>query len=86
MNNEEMKRTEEYETLTHLADKLGYTLIKKKPYIKRLPCTCGAKQVKTWYTPSGVMLQCKHMGCGRTAEGKNKTEAKLNWNKEIENE
>lgn len=38
----------------------------RKPTVKRLPCTCGRKQLDTWYTPNGYYLRCSN--CGNQTE------------------
>lgn len=38
------------EELKHEANKLGYSLIKKKPYVPIKPCpVCGKKSTHVWY-------------------------------------
>ncbi len=77
------------DTLQITAEKLGYKLVKHKPYERMLPCTCGCKQRDYWWcvnpkdgNPS--VLVCKK--CGKTASGKSKAEAKRNWNEMIKGE
>ena len=49
------------EELKTEANKLGYSLIKKKPYIHIKPCpVCGKKGTNVWYGTEGkgTMRQC----------------------------
>ena len=49
------------EELKSEANKLGYGLIKKKPYIPIKPCpVCGKKSTSVWYGQrgKGTMRQC----------------------------
>ena len=71
------------------AEKLGYKLVKNKPYERMLPCTCGCKQREHWrcFNPGDGnpnIIVCKK--CGKMASGKSKAEAKRNWNKMIKEE
>ena len=66
------------------AAKLGYKIIKKQEYIKFKPCICGCNKRGLWYRSGGTRLY-KCNNCGLEApEGSNDKEAKLNWNKMIE--
>lgn len=73
------------EDLKQIADKLGYSLVKKQPRIKLEPCKCGRKQIDEWVvsgSKSGYIRKC--CSCGLRAEvGKTKREARENWNKMI---
>ena len=59
--------------------------ITPKKYEKFLPCTCGRNSRSTWYCCNNnidsIELVCN--GCGRTVAGKNRADAKRNWNKTI---
>ena len=75
------------EQLQKEAEKLGYKLVKHKPYERFLPCTCGCNQRDVWTCYGGkdrILFACKK--CGKTAGGKNKADAKRNWNKMIQEE
>ena len=66
------------------AAKLGYKLIKKPEYVKFRPCICGCNKRELWHRIGGTeFYKCKN--CGLIApEGFNDREARLNWNKMIE--
>lgn len=72
-----------YEELKTEANKLGYSLVKKKKYIRFAPCTCGGNRrlLKVVYH-FGVprwMYVCK--GCGMSGPiGRTKEEGKILWN------
>ena len=75
------------EELKKEAAKLGYNIIKKQEYIRFKPCICGCNQRKRWYGINSyettVFFKCKN--CGLTSpKGSDEKEAKLNWNKMIE--
>lgn len=41
------------------ADKLGYSLVKKKSYMPIKPCPiCGRKNTSTWYSTKGMQRRC----------------------------
>lgn len=74
------------EELKAEASKLGYSLIKKKPYIPIKPCpVCGKKSTIVWYgtVGKGTMRQCSF--CDFAGDWTNKkiptTEA---WNNAVE--
>lgn len=47
------------EELKTEASKLGYSLIKKKPYIPIKPCpVCGKKGTSVWYGLAGTQRRC----------------------------
>lgn len=78
-----------FEELKIEAEKQGYTLIKKQPYVKLLPCTCGAKRIAVWFRASNSQEEtgsfCKCLKCG--AEGKvakTQREARINWNNKVQ--
>ena len=78
------------EDLKKEASKLGYHLIPKKPKpIPKLPCICGRKTLKTWYSEiSGTSVQKYYCpNCEReTGWFKTESEAREAWNKMIEDE
>lgn len=59
-----------------------------RQYEKFLPCTCGCNRRSEWTSykkdERSITLVC--MKCGKTACGKNRADAKRNWNKMIEDE
>ena len=75
------------EELKSEANKLGYNLVKKREYIKFLPCTCGCNRREHWvrsYIDSDeikVLLVCAK--CGREVDGKNLDAAKRAWNESV---
>lgn len=78
--------THRVEELKVEAEKLGYKLVKYQPYERLLPCICGCKARRTWYIHNNniednIKFECSR--CGRYVTGKNKKEAKINWNKMI---
>lgn len=52
------------EELRDAAEKLGYSLVKKKTYIPLKPCPiCGKKRTETWYSmtePRGDFRKCEN--------------------------
>lgn len=47
------------EELKAEANKLGYCLIKKKPYIPIKPCpVCGKRGTSVWYGQAGTQRRC----------------------------
>ena len=67
------------------AEKLGYTLIKKSPNIKMLPCTCGCKRRTEWFSKGQIFYSCER--CGKKSPLSNTERgAKRAWNEMIENE
>ena len=73
------------EQLQKEAEKLGYKLVKIKSYERFLPCICGCNQREFWTCYGGedpILFVCKK--CGKKATGKNKADAKRNWNKMIQ--
>lgn len=67
------------------AAKLGYYIIKKRQYVKLLPCTCGRKRLEMWYTPQGALFRCP--SCGKHSEPANlEMKARENWNRLIRGE
>lgn len=70
------------EELKEIAGKLGYSVVKKQPYIKLEPCKCGRKIISLWYRNGVPFYKCDD--CGLKAEpGKSKLAARKNWNKLI---
>lgn len=74
------------EELKAEANKLGYCLIKKKPYIPIKPCpVCGKKSTSVWYGQrgKGTMRQCSFCDFAGdwTNEKIHTTEA---WNNAVE--
>ena len=72
------------EELKSEAAKLGYNLVKKQPYTKLLPCTCGEKKPSEWfyYTgENGGMRFYKCDNCELSAPAaKTSRQARENWN------
>ena len=72
------------EELKAEAAKLGYNLVKKKPYIKLSRCTCGENKPSEWfyYTEENkVMRIYKCDNCGLSAlPAKTNRQARENWN------
>ena len=69
------------------ADKLGYSVVKKRVWTKFAPCVCGHNQrthLHKYIKDTGEfidIIECKN--CGRKVTGFNEKDAKLNWNKEM---
>lgn len=53
-----------FEELKDAAEKLGYSLVKKKTYISLKPCPiCGKKRTEIWYStaePRGDFRKCEN--------------------------
>lgn len=64
------------------AKRRGYNLIKIQPYVKVLPCVCGSKPV-LWSDPDGNFYRCDECWW-RSSSHKRVRQARLNWNKMIE--
>ena len=71
------------------ANKLGYTLVKKKENVKLDPCVCGYNRRELWsYAEKGICYyyyQCKK--CGVTSKDysdRNILQAKKGWNRFVE--
>ena len=66
------------------AKRRGYNLIKIPEKVKLLPCVCGNDKHHRVFIMSGLQYySCRK--CGLVAEdGKTERQAKLNWNKMIE--
>lgn len=73
-----------FEELKAEAEKQGYNLIKKQPYVKLLPCTCGEKRIALYqYYFGGWYCECTK--CGKTSEiVQRQRQAKINWNKKVQ--
>lgn len=72
------------EELKKEAAKLGYSIIKKQEYIRFKPCICGCNNRKHWYSyGNSVFFECTNCGL-KSPIGLDEKEAKLNWNKMIE--
>lgn len=75
-----------FEELKAEAEKQEYRLIKKQPYIKLLPCTCGAKRIGSYTYYQGSWF-CECPKCGNRSDVcSSKVQAKLNWNKKVKND
>ena len=70
--------------LREIAEDLGYRLVKLPPKRMVMECTCGCNRRTEKYKEDRVIIEC--MRCGRMVIGKNKINARVNWNKEIERE
>ena len=68
------------------AKRRGYKLIKipeKKKKLVLLPCVCGKSHLDEWYCNGMIFMKCR--SCRKSAPvGKSAKEARLNWNKMIE--
>ena len=73
-----------FEELKEEANRQGYNLVKKRVTEKLLPCTCGCKRRGRFYhyNPKGISVVCKR--CGRSAKGRNETDAIHAWNVAIQ--
>lgn len=70
------------EELKAEAEKLGYTLVKKNPYVALLPCSCGEKHSIRW---GGAMYYC--CKCGLVGKpSRYKYQARKNWNTAVKGE
>ena len=73
------------ETLKALAKEYGYYLLKAEKYEKMLPCTCGCKKRRRWYSRFGVTAVCAK--CGKKSEvAKNEKDVRQKWNEMIRRE
>lgn len=77
-----------FEQLKAEADRQGYNLVKKRQYVKFLPCTCGCNRRYTFYSMERITWNVgyKCARCGKEAFGKSAEDAKLNWNELIRRE
>lgn len=68
-----------FEELKAEANRQGYSLLKRVPRERFLPCSCGNNRRTEWLTTGGVVYECTR--CGRRGPvGKNETEARRLWN------
>lgn len=76
-----------FEELKNAAEKLGYTLVKKKTYTPLKPCpVCGKKYTVVWYSmaePRGVFRKCGSCDFrGNTVE--KKSDLNQAWNDAVD--
>ena len=73
------------EELKSEAEKLGYNLVKKQPYIKLSPCTCGEKNQHEWFYYTGENRGMRFYKCDNcelsAPAAKTNRQARENWNK-----
>lgn len=79
------------EELKKAADELGYSLIKKEPYERFLPCTCGCNKRSHWViwddSDSKYRYYYECYNCGKEGpRGKSPTDARRLWNTMIRKE
>lgn len=76
------------EELKKEANKLGYSIIKKRKIPKMLTCTCGCNRRRHWSiggtSKFNSALECKR--CGKWVDGLNDIDVINNWNKMIKEE
>lgn len=72
------------EELRALAKSMGYNIVKIKPYEKFLPCICGNNRREEWFGNDGREIIYKCTKCGFGVFGKNRADAKHNWNINVE--
>lgn len=71
------------EELKQEAAKHGYRLVKKREYIKLLPCPCGGERREHWYLlKGGEYYKCKKCGFKGDA-GSNDYESRQGWNEAV---
>lgn len=74
-----------FEELKAEAEKQGYSLIKKQPYVKLLPCTCGSEKIYHFF---GFRYDGFNCGiCGKESlsrKGASEREKIKDWNKMVE--
>lgn len=71
--------------LKQTANEMGYNIIKKQEYVRFLPCKCGCNKREHWYgvhKDDAYIYICRN--CGARVEGRTEKEAKLNWNRMME--
>lgn len=76
-----------FEELKAEAKAQGYKLVKETPYIRQLPCICGAKNTICWYVSGSggkSFLECKKCGF-KGGTGITQREIKIAWNEAVEN-
>lgn len=71
------------ETLKKEADKLGYRVVKKQPYVPFPQCACRkGKGIDRYQTIGGYFYRCPI--CGKESEpAKLASDAAMNWNNGI---
>ena len=73
--------------LKQTANEMGYNIIKKQKYVRFFPCKCGCNKREPWYgvhKDDAYIYICKN--CGARAQGRTEKDAKLNWNRMMEEE
>lgn len=73
--------------LKQIAGEMGYNIIKKQEYVRFLPCKCGCNKRERWFgfaSEKAYIFRC--VKCGVEAQGRTEKEAKLNWNRMMEEE
>lgn len=72
------------EELKAEANKLGYSLIKKKPYTPIKPCpVCGKRGTSVWYGQDGTQRRCSF--CDFSGDWTNgKISVNESWNNAVE--
>ena len=73
-----------FDELKAEAKRQGYSLIKKRPYIKRLPCKCGCNEISLFYGSYKTFYRCDD--CGFEVSAKNEYLLKEAWNKAVSEE
>lgn len=60
----------------------GYSVTKRKPYERLIPCVCGHERRAFWWTPEGSFFQC-HKCDFKGGKGKGEREARSKWNEAV---
>lgn len=77
----------ELEELKAEAEKLGYTIVKKREYIRLKPCVCGHNRRSRWVVCgtgfSGYQYACNKCGF-KGGTGSSERAARIAWNEAVE--
>lgn len=65
----------------------GYNVIKRKPYVKLMPCVCGCKKPEEWYKTgngdTGPFYRCPNCKL-EGGIGRSNRESREKWNEAVE--
>ena len=73
------------EELKATAAKLGYSVVKKQPYVKLSACKCGDRRPQEWYCPTGIFYKCSTCEL-RSEPQPSQRRAKIAWNELVAEE
>lgn len=70
-----------FEELQAEAERQGFKLIRKRPYIEFVPCECGFNYRNLIHDTNNNQVIWECCLCGKRVSGKNQVDAKINWNR-----